>query len=204
MRALWLVLALSLAACGSEPDVAIPDRALAIGEALPQGLALAQSERPEVTQDVASRCGSKATVFYAWSVPCPCIENTEPRIQKLIRQFGSDVAWVAVAGEPQDTLEQIREKKLRLGCPYPILLDPTQTLCKLLRFDSACQIAILDRERRLVYGGALDAHYVDGKGEYLVEALSAVLAGGDVSHTYRERTYGCFFNDPASCTTQTR
>ena len=62
------------------------------------------------------------------------------------------------------------------------------------------QVAVFDGSRRLAYRGALDADYVDGTGEYLTEALDAVLVGTPPPVPERKRTYGCVFNDPASCT----
>lgn len=204
VRTTWRVLVLLATvglctACGSEaaPPPAKP-APLEIGARLPQPVSarLLADPASRVTIDL----GARATVFYAWSVPCPCIESAEHRLHKLVKRYAAKgVVWYAVAGEPRDTLVAIREKKLRLGSPYTIVLDPEQRLCAQLRFDSACQVAVLDAEGTFVYGGALDADYIEGKGEYLTEALDAVLAGRDVPVPYRERTYGCVFDDPASC-----
>lgn len=204
MRILCACVLLLLAACGDPAPPPTPARALNTGEPLPPGVALPRSSDPAGAVDVAGLCGSKATVFYAWSVPCPCVANAEARIRKLVERFGPHVAWIAVDGEPLDTPEQVREKRLRMGSPYTILLDPQQVLCKRLGLDSACQVAVLDHARRLVYRGALDAEYIGGKGEYVADVLTAVLFGKDVAVSRRARTYGCYFNDPASCTQNAR
>lgn len=198
LRAVLLILsAFGASACG--PDTA-PEGPLTIGGVLDASMqrpALAAPERPLAIRDLL---GARATVFYAWSVPCPCVDAAEPRIQALMGGSGEGVAWIAVDGEPLDTAEQVRAKSLRLGSPYRILLDPDQGLCRLLGFDSAMQVAVLDAEHRLVYRGALDGDYVEGRGEYLAEALEAVLNGREPPTPERPRTYGCFFGDPGSCT----
>lgn len=193
-----LLVGLFLAACGHDTPRHVP-RPLRIGERLPTSIRMATLADPETPS--ALHLGNRATVFYAWSVPCPCIESSEYRIQKLMRKYdvARGVAWFAVAGEPHDTLEQIREKKLRLGSTYPILLDPEQDLCTTLSLESACEVAVVDGDGRMAYGGALDDDYVQGEGEYLEEALDAVLDDRPVEVPEREPSYGCVFNDPASC-----
>jgi hypothetical protein len=188
------------AGCGDAPAVA--PGVLDMGATFELACELPTVLGPQEPVSVASLLGSRATVFYAYSVTCPCLDTVEPRVRALMRRFptAQGVQWLALAGEPKDTAEQLREKHLRLGSTYTLLADPTQTLCGHLGLDSACEIAVLDDRKRLVYRGALDADLTEGQCEYLEAALKAVLSGGRVPVRERERTYGCFFDDPASCT----
>lgn len=193
---LLLLTLLSLGSCGSP---ALRTTPLGIGDALYTNIALEDVGTPPTTVGVDSLLGGKPTVFYAWSVPCPCIANAEARIQALIERYGDSVRWVAIAGEPLDTVEQLREQRLRFGSPYPVLRDPEQRLCRLLRLDSAAQIAVLTGDRKLAYRGPMDDDFVDGTGQFLAEVLDALADGRAVPHPERPRSYGCFFNDPGSC-----
>lgn len=172
---------------------------LAVGEVLDTDLALPAADDEDGPLEIASLLGRRATVFYAWSVPCPCVENAEFRIRRLMEKYPR-VAWIAVDGEPGDTREAVQEKRLRMGSPYRILLDPEQALCRVLGFDAAVQVAVLDADRRLRYRGPMDDDFVNGNAEFLDAALEAVLGGGTLAAPEREPTYGCRFDDPASCT----
>lgn len=197
--AITLFLLLPVAAvhlgCGDAPPASsVP---LDVGDELRTALTLELVEGGVLA--VQDLVGGRPTVFYAWSVPCPCVANAEMRVQALIEAYGERVRWIAVAGEPLDIVEGLREQKLRFGSPYAVLRDPEQQLCRLLRLDSAALTAVLDNDGVLVYRGPLDTDFVHGKGEFLKQALDALLAGEPVKPAERPRTYGCFFSDPASC-----
>jgi hypothetical protein len=194
-----LALAL-LAACGAEAPA--PESLLDGGTLLDLDLALPTLATPKKPMLVRELLGAQATVFYAYSGPCPCVEIVEPRVQALMARYGAHngVSWVAVAGEPLDTLEQLREKHLRLGSRYRMLIDPQQKLCAQLGMTAACELAVLDAGGRLIYRGALDDHLIEGHGEYLEQALSAALKAKPLRTAQRERLYGCTFGDPSTCT----
>ena len=195
---LWCVLtslSVVFTGCGRELARTTP---LDVGQTLHTDVALEDVERHGRSVEVDALLGGATTVFYAWSVPCPCIANAEARVQALLKEY-EDVRMVAVAGEPQDTLEQLREQKLRFGSPYQVLRDPQQELCRLLKMDSAALVTVFDADRTLVYRGPLDEDFVDGKAEFLREVLDALAAGRPVPQSERPRTYGCLFNEPESC-----
>lgn len=199
-----LLLIALVAACG---DTSHQGHPLAIGAALPAG---ASSPLEELTEIVGAEevelsgrdvFGIGATVFYTWTVPCPCVQQVEARLQKVIGAFPpeSGIAWIAVDGEPTDTVEQIREKHLRLGGRYRMVRDPEQRLCRLLGLDRAVQVAVFDAERRLRYRGPIDDRYVEGRAEFLHAALEAIRTGAPPTPAEREPAYGCTFEDPARC-----
>ena len=93
----------------------------------------------------------------------------------------------------------LREKRDLLKPFYPVLRDPEQWICRRLGLTHAGQVAVLDGEGRLVYRGAIDAHWEQGRAEFLASALEAVLAGRRPDPAEEERRYGCEFSLPASC-----
>ncbi len=189
---------------------------IAIGEVLDPDLVLNYVDKNPKPVALGNWYGEKATVFYTWSVPCPCVEHLEPRMRSVFSRFGKDqgVAWIAVDGEPLDRPETYviapgtKDEEERLGIMtkmgriyafYKMLLDPEQQLCRRLGFSDACQVAVLDGEGRLRYRGSIDHDYYKGKGEYLEAALRSVLAGRPVEPAERPWVYGCGFSDPESC-----
>jgi len=201
LRVACVLVALSvLPACGDEPTS--KSTVLEIGMPLETTLSLPTLNAPGEAVRVQGLLGTRATVFYAYSVPCPCVDIVEPRLRGLIGKYPprQGVNWIAIAGEPLDTLEQLREKHLRLGATYRVLLDPQQQLCAQLGLRSACEVAVFNEHGHLVYRGGLDAELVAGHAEYLDQALQAVLTRKPLETPERPRVYGCYFDDPASCT----
>jgi len=189
-----------------EPAAAPSIEPLAIGDLLKIDFTLQDLDDLAKPRNLMAWYGHAATVLYTWSVPCPCIEDFEPRLRTLHERYNREnraVSWVALAGEPEDTREEIRTKMTRMGVFYPLLRDPDQLVCRRLGLVHAGQVAVLDGDGRLVYRGSIDADYTDGKAEHLEEALAAVVAGRPVPTPERERQYGCAFSIPASCLTLT-
>jgi len=175
---------------------------LAIGELLQVDFTLSDVDDLPKPRNLMAWYGSTATVLYTWSVPCPCVEDLQPRLAALHERFNPEangVTWAALAGEPADTREAVREKLERIKPFYPLLLDPDQRICRRLGLLYAGQVAVLDGAGRLVYRGAVDGDYGNGQAEYLEQVLEAVVAGDAVPFTTRKRAYGCEFTVPASC-----
>lgn len=178
-----------------------PPAPLAVGEVLEIDFPLLDLEDPPKPRNVMAWYGARATVLYTWSVPCPCIGDLEPRIRRLQERFGDaeGVRWVAVAGDPGDTLEALQARHADLGSTYPVLRDPDQLLCRRLDLVRAGQVAVLDGAGRLAYRGAVDDDLLEGHAEHLEEALAAVLDGASLPVPERPAVYGCTYAVPASC-----
>lgn len=189
---------LLLAGCGAEP--APTTKSAELGERVALAYTLADGRNPDRRVALGELAGERATVLMAWSVACPCIEAVEARVRRLLERFSKErgVAWIGIGGEPADTREQVREKLLRLGSPYPLLLDSDRSVCRRLGLTTATQVAILDAQGRLVYRGALDDSLAVGEGEHVVSVLDALLAGRAPEIAERPMPYGCEFDDPQS------
>jgi hypothetical protein len=188
-----------------------------------QGPAKLEIGQPLEDQDVANVAGAplrlhavlgaKATVFYAWSVECPCVDIVDDRLLPLIRQWRPQgVAFVAVAGDGRDTSASITERlksawsrtvdgapRAPMGLPpYGVLHDPTQRLCKQLGFREAVQFAIVDANGELRYRGTFDDNLKHPAVAWLPSALEDVVAGRAVAVPLRPVPgYGCPFGIPA-------
>ena len=175
---------------------------MAIGEVLEVDTALLDIEDPPKPRSLAGEFGRRATVLYSWSVTCPCINTVEDRMRALWAAHGErdrSVRWIALAGEPAESLASLRAKREDLEAFYPVLRDPEQIALRRLGFRHAGQVAVLDGEGRLAYRGAIDADWESGGAEYLTAALEAVLGGRPVEPAERPRVYGCAYGLPLSC-----
>jgi hypothetical protein len=183
------------------PDVAILDiEPLEIGALLEVDFTLRDLGTPPKPRNLMGGYGRTATVLYSWSEPCPCILDLEPRLRALAAGYeGKGVRWIALAGEPRDTLEALRAKAAQMKPFYPVYRDPEQRVLRRLDIRHAGQFAVLDGEGRLVFRGGGDDHWEEGKAEHLQAVLDAVVTGQAVPFTTKPRRYGCEFSLPASC-----
>ncbi len=172
-----------------------------LGARLDADITLRDVGDPPLPRNVLGSQGRAATVLYTWSAACPCILDLEPRLRELSKRYGraQGVAWIALAGEPGETLEVLREKRDAMETFYPVLRDPDQLICRRLGLVHAGQVAVLDGEGRLVYRGAVDDDWRAGHAEHLEAALAAVVAGKPPEVAEVPRQYGCAFSVPLSC-----
>jgi Redoxin len=181
------------------PEVIEP---IDVGERLEVDFTLSDVDDVPKPRNLMAWYGTRATVLYTWSVPCPCVDKVEERLRTLHARYdrrNAGVEWVALAGEPNDTREMVRRKLEHLQAFYRLLLDPDQRVCRRLGLVQAAMVAVLDGDGRLVYRGAIDADYEHGHAEFLAEALAAVVEGRPVPVPERPWVYGCEFNVPESC-----
>ncbi|MHC5010448.1 MAG: redoxin family protein [Planctomycetota bacterium] len=171
-------------------------RRLEIGEALDGSIPLMDLDGE--IRPIGARFGMRATVLYAWSTTCPCVPVCEERMRPLYARFGAEqgVAWVAVAGEPDDEPGAIRDLVTELRAPYPVVLDPTQKLCARLGFDRASVLAILDADGYVRWRGTQGDDLASPTRDYLREALRTITAGGLPEEAEVEPAYGCAFSTP--------
>ena len=80
---------------------------------------------------------------------------------------------------PDDSFEKMVERAARQGFNFDYLRDEEQSLLAVLRSERTPEVFLFDRERRLVYHGAIDDNRDETAVErnYLRDALEAVLAG---------------------------
>jgi peroxiredoxin len=117
---------------------------------------------------------------------CPYVQAWEQRIVAIQRDYQErGVRIVAInsndaTSHPEDSFEEMARRAERQGFNFDYLYDEDQSIARALGSERTPELFIFDRERRLVYHGAID----DSRDEtavtqhYLRDALDAVLEGG--------------------------
>jgi peroxiredoxin len=129
---------------------------------------------------------------------CPVAVAYEDRIIELTKKYASDpsskVAVVAinVNNIPADKLDKMKERAKSKGFNFPYLYDESQKIGRSLGATVTPEIFVLNKERKIVYMGALDdsqnAARVSHK--YVEDAIDATLKGEAVK-TSETRGRGC-------------
>jgi peroxiredoxin len=116
---------------------------------------------------------------------CPYVQAWEGRMMDIQRDYaGRGVRLVAVNSNdtdryPDDSFEEMKARAERLRFNFDYLFDEAQSAAKAYEPERTPEVFLFDRDRRLVYHGAID----DSRDEDLVqrhhlrEALDAVLEG---------------------------
>jgi peroxiredoxin len=116
---------------------------------------------------------------------CPYVQAWEGRMIELQREYGDrGVRLVAInsndAGtHPEDSFDEMKARAERQGFNFDYLYDESQEIARALGSQRTPEVFVFDRDRRLVYHGAID----DSRDEdavtqrYLRDALVAVLEG---------------------------
>ncbi len=186
------------AACGPEPAaVQVPATVttLAIGDPVPTyWVEDADGGPTERTPDAEAA----ATVIWFSSCTCRCVADCEQRIRDLLARYeGKDVRFVSIDSNPHDTAADIVELRKRLGSPYAIDRDVNGLTMRLLGIKASASVAVLDREGRLRYRGAIDDDRYEPQVSYVHGAVDAILAGSDVDPV-EETSYGCLYPLPGN------
>jgi peroxiredoxin len=116
---------------------------------------------------------------------CPYVQAWEGRMIELQREFGDrGVRLVAINSNdavthPEDSFDEMKARAERQRFNFDYLYDEPQGIARALGSERTPEVFVFDRDRRLVYHGAID----DSRDEdavtqrYLRDALEAVLEG---------------------------
>jgi peroxiredoxin len=129
--------------------------------------------------------GSEALVLVQSCNHCPYVLAWEGRMIAIQRDYaGRGVSLVAVNSNDAsryavDSFDEMRARSEREGFGFDYLHDEDQSLARALGAERTPEVFLFDRNRRLVYHGAID----DNRDEtavtthYLRDALESVLRG---------------------------
>lgn len=177
------------AAAGSTSGQALADGEInrGIGEKADVGVPLASGRGREVLESVGER---KATVIVFTGVGCPIGNLYLPRLNDLSSRYESKgVAFLAVDANEGRTERELGEQAKEFGVAFPMSLDGEGGLARSLQAERTCEALVIDGQGVLRYRGAIDDQYGLGTAKeapdhhFLVEAIEAVLAGGDLDTT---------------------
>jgi len=116
---------------------------------------------------------------------CPYVIAWEPRMNAIQRDYAErGVRLVAVSSNdaeryPADSFEEMKKRAADQQFAFDYLYDEEQTLARALGSQRTPEAFVFDRERRLVYHGAIDDNREEGAvtQHWLREALDAALEG---------------------------
>ncbi len=132
---------------------------------------------------------------------CPVSSRYAPVIQKISKEYSDRANFWLVYPDKSDSPQAIRKYLQDYGYRLPALRDPEHALVQLGHAQITPEVAVFDREHRLVYDGRIDDRYVDFFRERpapttheLDDAIRAVLAGKPVVKG-EVRGVGCYISD---------
>jgi peroxiredoxin len=116
---------------------------------------------------------------------CPYVQAWEGRMIELQSQFGDrGFQLVAISSNdadayPEDSFDAMKARAEEQGFNFDYLYDEDQSVLNAYGAERTPEVFLFDRERRLVYHGAIDdSREEEGvTEEYLRDAIEAVLAG---------------------------
>jgi peroxiredoxin len=105
--------------------------------------------------------GSKAVVFFfIWS-ECPASNGYAPELARLFKDFtDKGVKFYGVHSDPDLTAEQALAHAKEYQLPFPVLLDPTQSLARQTGAKRNPTAVILSPEGNVLYRGRIDDRYI--------------------------------------------
>jgi peroxiredoxin/mono/diheme cytochrome c family protein len=177
----------------------VPGSALAEQPAGEKSVALAFSARDVGGHTVALSDfrDKKAVVVIFTGTQCPVSNYYVPRLKELSKTYAAKgVQFLAVNGNPQDTLADVAEHATQEGLPFPVLKDADQKVVELLQAERTPEVVLLDSNRTICYRGRIDDQFGVGfrrpqpNRRDLAQTLDEVLAGKPVS-VARTQAAGC-------------
>jgi peroxiredoxin len=127
---------------------------------------------------------------------CPVATDYEDRILKLAERYAAgsggkdanaakrtvEVVAINVNGVKEDLPPAMKARALKKKYPFPYLYDETQQIARDFGANFTPQFFVLDRQRRIVYMGAMDdnSDAEKVKQQYVGPAVEAALAGKSI------------------------
>lgn len=137
---------------------------------------------------------ARFSVFVFFSADCPVQKAHDARLRELADAYvPRGVAFAIVASDAGADLAEEREAAVHRGLAMPLLEDKGAAFADALGVEYSTHAVLMDRDRRVLYSGALDSdrtHLTSGATPWLKEAIEAALAGKPVTKAKTE-PLGC-------------
>jgi Redoxin len=151
--------------------------------------------------DPLARDSGKVVVLVFLRRDCPVAGRYAPSIQKISQQYAEDARFWLVYPDKSETAAEIRKSVEEFGYRIPVLRDPQHALVKLAHVQITPEVAVFDRNHRLIYDGRIDDWFIDlGRARSapttheLEQAIRAAAAGHTVAQN-EVRGVGCYISD---------
>ena len=132
---------------------------------------------------------------------CPVSGRYAPAIQRISKRYADSANFWLVYPDKSETAQAIRKSVAEYGYQLPVLRDPQHDLVKLGHVQITPEVAVFDRNRRLIYDGRIDDWYIDlsrarpaPTTHELEDAIQAAMTGGSVARN-EVRGVGCYISD---------
>jgi peroxiredoxin len=192
-RRAWGVLALVVA-------LAVPasagrfNKKLSIGDAAPKFSGLPGVDGK--TYSLGDFKAKEVLVLVVTCNHCPVATAYQDRLIAFAKKYAagpdSKAALVAVNVNQLEAekLPKMKERANEKGYNFPYLRDESQAIARALGASVTPEFFVLNKERKIVYMGAMDDDLDDPKTDYVSAAVEAALKGAKVS-TAETRPRGC-------------
>lgn len=127
---------------------------------------------------------------------CPVAIAYQDRLIALAKKYGADskvgIVAINVNNDDEDKLDKMKERAKEKGFRFPYAYDPTQKIARDLGASRTPEFFVFNKERKLVYTGALDDNMNLDKvtKHYVVDAIEAALKG-DTPKVESSPAVGC-------------
>jgi peroxiredoxin len=116
---------------------------------------------------------------------CPYVQAWEGRMKELQHEYEpKGFRLVAISSNdadayPEDSFAEMRTRHERRGFNFDYLYDEDQSIARTLGATRTPEVFLFDRDRRLIYHGAIDDSRAEGEvsQRYLRDAIEATLEG---------------------------
>jgi peroxiredoxin len=115
---------------------------------------------------------------------CAVAESYEDRIAAFAAKHAgpkskTGLVAINVNATPEDTMPKMKERAKEKGFTYPFLYDESQKIAKLYGANYTPEFFVLNKERKVVYMGALDDrdNPANATKNFLEDAVVAALSG---------------------------
>jgi thiol-disulfide isomerase/thioredoxin len=163
-------------------EVTAPQGKVKIGDRVPDfsvGTLDRQSVKLSELRKDKQRTQSGVIVLSFWCTTCHSCRHVEQQLAKLARDYGGQVAVVALAANADETAESVVAFLKKNGLELPTVLDPSGHTADLFGVHLTTTTVVIGGNGVLRYCGQF--HQKDGGSAE--EALRAVLAGREVAIT---------------------
>lgn len=153
------------------------------------------------TVDPLGPDSGKVVVLIFLRRDCPVSGRYAPSLQRISQRYGDRAKFWLIYPGKSETAADIRKSVEEYGYHLQVLRDPEHALVKLSHVQITPEVAVFDRDRRLVYDGRIDDWYIDlGRARpaptthELEDAIRAASAGESMAHN-EVRGVGCYISD---------
>ncbi len=151
--------------------------------------------------DLFSSDPGKPVVLIFLRRDCPVSGRYAPTIQQISKEYSGAASFFLVYPDKSETPDAIRKSMSDFGYRMPVLRDPDHALVKMSHVQITPEVAVFDRNRKLIYDGRINDWYIDlsrarpaPTTHELEDAIHAAQSGASLARN-EVRGVGCYISD---------